>query len=249
MTTTVTYTEAQQLANWLALDADTRAYFYRLSLGDSSRNGQEFFQDTVPPELQDDPSHVDTYLNGGTVEVPVEVHDRGRAGSTYETVEYEVSDKDWSHDVSDKNGGSGSADNGRFEDASTNRARGGANSTTTEQATADAASDADVEALTGGVTVEQAADLTLTAEAAELAGTVLDVAVDFVAPLVGGAAVAKLCADKFEKTEHKVAAGAGGGVATALLLTTPLGQAGLGCYLGYKLCRTGYRFFNKRATA
>ena len=247
MTTTVSYTEAEQLANWLALDAETRAYFYRLSVGDSSRNGQEFFQDTVPVELQSDPAHVDVFLNGGTVEVPVEVYDRGRAGSTYETVEYEVSDKDWSHDVSAKNGGSGSADNGRFEDASTNRARGSADSTPGEQAAADSAAQADVEALGDAVTLEQAADLTLVAEGAELTGVVLDVAVDFLAPVVGGAAVAKLCADKFDKTEHKVAAGTAGGVGTALLLTTPLGQLGLAGYLGYKLCRSGYRFFNKPA--
>ena len=254
-TTAPAYTEAQQDANWDYLSPEQRSYFNGLAVEDPERTGQAFFEDTVPVELQDNPKHLEVYLNGGTVEVPTEVHDRGRAGSTYETREVEVSNKDWSHDTSRANGGSGSADNGRFEDASVNRSRGAANSTPGEQAAADAASDADVEVLTDSLStadVQRAADLTLAAEGLEATSalaTAGELALDFLAPTLGGLAAAKLAADQFESTEAKVAAGTGAGVATAALLCTPLGQAGLGCYLGYKLCRAGYRFFNKPATA
>ena len=95
--------------------------------------------------------------------------------------------------------------------------------------------------------VERGADVALAAEASELLAVAADVTVDFLAPLVGGAVAAKVAADQFEKTEHKVAAGAGAGVATAAVLCTPVGQVGLAGYLGYKLCRTGYRFFSKKA--
>ena len=249
-TATVTYSESQQEDNWENLSPEQRAYFNRLAEGDPERTGKEFFEDTVPSSLQDDPEKLEVFLNGGTVTTYEWEPARGRAGGEWVEVEHELPDRDWSHDVSRANGGSDSADNGRWEESSTNRSRGSDNTTAAEREAADTAAARDAELLEEGEVLEQAekaADLALAAEASELVAVAADVTLDFLAPALGGAAVAKLAADQFEQTEHKIAAGAGAGVATAAVLCTPVGQAGLACYLGYKLCRTGYRFFTKRA--
>ncbi len=243
------YTEAQQDANWNNLSPEQRAYFNRLAEGDPERTGQKFFEDEVPDVLQDDPPKLEVYLNGGTVVTEEWDPTRGRNGGEYVQVEHEISDKDWSHDVSSANGGSDSADNGRFEDSSTNRARGSRNSTQSEQDAADAQSEYDADVLERGTIieeVEEAATLTAGAEAAEVLGGVLEFGLDFLAPAVGGIAAAKIASDQFEETEHKVAAGAGAGVATAAILCTPVGQVGIGCYLAYKLARRGHKFLKNR---
>jgi hypothetical protein len=72
--------------------------------------------------------------------------------------EYDISDKDWSHNVSDHNGGSGSADNGTFEDLSFNRSRQEMNMTTEELEVADVQLQADADVLE---TVYEAAELPL----------------------------------------------------------------------------------------
>lgn len=248
------YTEAQQDANWDNLTQEQRDYFNRLAEGDPERTGQAFFEDTVPSELQDDPTKLDVFLNGGTVTTYEWEDARGRAGGEYVEVEHELPDRDWSHDTSRANGGSDSADNGRWEDSSTNRSRGSANTTVEEQQAADTAAQRDVELLEeGDVTpdvVEQAqlaADFTLGAEASELVAVAADVTVDFLAPLVGGLAAAKVASDQFEDTDAKVLAGGAAGVTAAAVLLTPVGQAGLTCYLGYKLFRAGQRVFAKRS--
>jgi len=225
------YSEAQQDANWDNLSPEQRAYFNHLAAEDPERTGQAFFEDTVPSSIQDNPEHVESYLNGNE--------------------ELGIADRDWSHDTSRANGGSGSADNGRFEDASINRSRGSDNSTLVEQTEADLVSQSDVQILEAGSLAEdakQAADLTLAAEGVEatsLIATGGELVLDALAPFVGGLLVAKVTADQFEKTEHKVLAATTSGTLTAIVLTTPIGQLGLGCYLGYKLVRTGYRFLNK----
>jgi hypothetical protein len=225
------FTEAQQDSNWDNLSPEQRAYFNHLAVDDPERTGQAFYEDTVPPEIQDNPEHVEYYLNGNE--------------------ELSIPDRDWSHDTSRANGGSGSADNGRFEDASVNRSRGSDNSTISEQTAADIQSQTDVHALEATSLAEdatQAADLTLAAEGIEATSylaTAGEVAIDFLAPVAGGVFAAKVCADQFEKPKHKVIAGTLGGGTTALILTTPLGQAGLGLYLGFKLLKAGHRFLSK----
>ena len=132
------FTEEQQDANWDNLSREQKAYFNRLAEDDPERTGQAFFEDEVPVSLQDDPEKLSVYLDGGTVTTEEWVPSRGRNGGEYEQVEHRIEDRDWSHDVSRANGGSDSADNGRFEDASTNRARGSRNTTEAEQEAAEA---------------------------------------------------------------------------------------------------------------
>lgn len=246
------YTSNQQVDNWNNLSPEQRQYFNNLANGDFNRSGREFFEDEVPENLQDDPEGVDIYLNGGTVTVESDVHDRGRAGSTSSTREVEIEDRDWSHDVSKHNGGSDSADNGRFESASTNRSRGADNSTTTEQAHADAQSardaehignriDSDPDDVTTEAMIDRAAiGLTggsLVADAAEIA-------VEGILPITMGLYVANAVAEK-----HGKKAAVLGGLGTAVAVLTPPGQICAGVYLTYKLARFGIKAARKVAAS
>lgn len=248
MTTTApVYTEAQQDANWDNLSPEQRSYFNGLAAEDPERTGQAFFEDTVPVELQDNPEHLEVYLNGGTVEVPVEVHDRGRAGSTYETREVEVSDKDWSHDTSRANGGSGSADNGRFEDASVNRSRGAADSTPGEQATADAASEEDVQNLLQSV--DEVAEVAAYSAALEVAGGLLEATLDGLVPVTGGAFAAKKVYDHFDEPADKVGFSALAAGATVAFLASPAGAPVVAGYVLWNVGKRGVRLWNKHVAA
>lgn len=223
-----------QVDNWDNLTPEQRAYFTRLAEGDPWRNGRQFFEEEIPPSLQDDPEGLDIYLNGGTVTVPVDEHDRGRAGTTSSTREVEIEDRDWSHDVSKANGGSDSADNGRFESASTNRARGADNSTAAEQAAADEQSARDAQYINDRVDepsealIDKGAAVfgagTLVADAAELA-------VDGILPITAGVYVGSKLVDAGVPKE----AVAAGSIGTAVLAFTPPGQVVCGLYFTYKL--------------
>ena len=242
-----TFTEAQQDANWDNLSSDQRGYFNHLAAGDSERTGQAFFEDTVPPELQGNPELLDVFLNGGTVSTPEYVYTRGRAGGEYELVEQELPDRDWSHDVSRANGGSDSADNGRWEEASTNRARGSANTTAEEQAAADAATEADTETL-----LESVADVTEAGAwgvAAEVASGFLEATLDGLLPVAASAVAAKKVSDQFEDTTDKVGWGALGAGLTALYFASPLGAPTVGAYLVYKVGERGVGLYKKHCAA
>ena len=180
----------------------------------------------MPVELQDEPELVEKYLNGDP--------------------ELGVSDKDWSHDVAKVNGGSDSADNGRFEDASTNRSRGGTNTTPEEQYTADVESEEDVQTLLESA--NDVAEASTWAFAAEAAGSLGEFALDAFAPLVGGAVAAKTVADRFETPEDKVGYGSLAGGATALFLCTPLGQLCVASYVGYRVVKRGTALYQKHCT-
>lgn len=209
--------------NWLNLSQDQRDYFHHLAAGDSDRNGQEFFEDTVPAELHEHPELVEAYLNGDE--------------------ELGVSDKDWSHDVSVKNGGSDSADNGRFEDASTNRSRQERNTTAEEQFEADAESEEDVRTLLE--TVEEGGNVVLAAEALEFAGSALEFGLDCLAPVVGGWYAGKTAANQFESTQDKVGYGSLAAGGAVLYLVSPAGPPTVAAFVGYKAVKRLWKWANK----
>ena len=234
-----------QVNNWDNLTPEQRAYFTRLAEGDPWRNGRQFFEEEIPPSLQDDPKGLDIYLNGGTVTVPVDDHNRGRAGTTTTTREVEIEDRDWSHDVSKANGGSDSADNGRFESASTNRARGADNSTAAEQAAADEQSARDAEHIEDRIDdglIDKGATIfgagSLVADAAEIA-------VDGILPITAGIYVGSKLVDAGVDKKVVVA----GGLGTTLLALTPPGQIAVGGYFAYKLGRFLWKAGSKIAKA
>ena len=226
-----------QVDNWDNLTPEQRTYFTRLAEGDPDRSGRQFFEDTVPQKLQSDPEGVDLYLNGGVITTPIDEHNRGRAGTTSTTREVEIEDRDWSHDVSKANGGSDSADNGRFESASTNRARGSANSIAAEkaQADADSARDADlIEDRVDDALIEKAA---VAAGGTSLVADAAEFAVEGVLPIAMGLTAAT----KLSRVGVDKRVAVGGGVATGLLVLTPPGQLAAGAYLTYKLARFGFK--------
>jgi hypothetical protein len=146
----------QQEQNWINLDPQVKNYFNYLAETDPDRTGQAFFEDTVPENIQSMPQAVNDILNGNT--------------------EYAISDKDWSHDISDHNGGSGSADNGTFEDLSLNRSRQEMNMTTEELEVADTQLQADADFLE---TIYQSAEpVESTAKAAEVVTEAADVGIE-----------------------------------------------------------------------
>ena len=223
-----------QVDNWDNLTPEQRAYFTRLAEGDPDRCGRQFFEDEVPKNLQSDPEGLDIYLNGGTITVPVDEHNRGRAGTTTTTREVEIEDRDWSHDVSKANGGSDSADNGRFESSSVNRARSSANRTAAEQAAADEQSTADAEDISNRLDTET----TITTVSAAAAGSSIvadaaEFAVEGILPIAMGLTVASKLAD----AGYGKGVIATGGIGTTLAVFTPPGQFVAGLYLTYKLGR------------
>jgi len=221
--TTSTFSLPQNDLNWLNLSQERRDYFHHLAAGDPDRNGQEFFEDTVPFELQDNPQLVDSYLDGDP--------DLG------------VSDKDWSHDVSRDNGGSDSADNGRFEDSSTNRSRGADDVTPEEAYAADVESEEDVQTLLGSL--NDVAEASSWAFVAEGAASVGEFALDAFAPVVGGGVAAKAVYDHFEDPKDKWGWGSLAGGLTAAVLCTPPGQLCVAGYVGYRVFQRGSRLWQK----
>ena len=240
-------TSSTTVSNWDNLTDAQRDYFRHLADGDPRRTSQQFFEASVPTELQSEPALLETYLNGGTVEVPVWVEYQGRASGAYETRTFKVSDKDWSHDVSRANGGSDSADNGRFEDASVNRSRGAADSTPGEQAAADAASDTDVENLLDSV--QDVGEAAAWGAAADVAGGLLEATLDGFLPVAGGAVAAKKVYDHFDEPADKVGFGALAGGATVAVLCTPPGQLAVGAYVLWNVGKRGVRLWNKHVAA
>ena len=230
-TSTSTYTavsyfgEAQADANWSNLSPEQRAYFNHLAENDPERTGQAFYEETVPVELQDKPELVESYLNGDP--------------------ELGVSDKDWSHDVSRDNGGSDSADNGRFEDLSKNRSRGSDNTTPEEQYAADEASEEDVQTLLESA--EEVGNATLAASAVEFAGSALEFGLDCFAPVVGGGWAAVKTAEQFTSTKDKLGYGSLAGGAAVAYLVSPAGPPTVALYVGYKGVKKLYSLWSRRS--
>lgn len=209
-----------------SLATPTKDYFRHLAAGDPERSAVQFFHDTVPSELWDNPVLVEKFVNGDEA--------------------LGVSDKDWSHDVSRANGGSDSADNGRFEDASVNRARGADNVTPDEAYAADVEADEDVQTLLESV--NDVAEASSWGFAAEAAASLGELSLDVLAPLVGGAVAGKAVADKFETAEDKVGYGSLAGGLTALFLCTPVGQVCVASYVGYRVVKRGTALYQKHCT-
>lgn len=211
--------------NFHSLPTGLKDYFRHLAAGDPDRSAVQFFQETVPVELQDDPELVESYLNGDP--------------------ELGVSDKDWSHDVSKDNGGSDSADNGRFEDASVNRSRGADNTTAEEQYVADEASEEDVQTLLESV--EEVGNATLAASAVEFAASALEFGLDCFAPVVGGGWAAVKTAEQFTTTKDKLGFGSLAGGAAVAYLVSPAGPPTVACYVGYKGLKKLHVLWSKRS--
>ena len=218
----IVYALMSTLSNQFAnLSPAQQDYFYHLASGSDSTVFDYF--EKVPAELRDDPTMVDQYLNGDP--------------------ELGVPDRDWSHVESVHNGGSNEADNGFFEDMSTNRSRGPAD-VTPEEAYA-AAEESEEDAQTIFEATQDVADAVSWAWAAEAAASVAEFSLDCLAPVVGGAAAGKAMADQFETPKDKWGWGSLTGGLTALVLTTPPGQLCIAGYVGYRVVKRGSKLVQK----
>lgn len=232
------------LMSYENLDPSVQAKFERIAAKDpNGQSAEEWFEHLVPEELQDSSFETQTYMDGGTVTQEVYVHDQGRAGGHYETVEHQIADRDVSRIQSGQNGGEYTTDNTIMEDSSINRSRGGDNMTGEEFEAAEVAETVDTELIDGAM--EPMAELAEGAgEAAgllegtgELLGSVL--------PLTVGVTCGLACAKEWvpDDAEHATlkkagVAGAMTGVAyygTALALSNPLVAAGVTIYGIYKV--------------
>lgn len=211
-------TLSSQFAN---LSVEQQNYFYHLASGSDSTVFDYF--EKVPAELRNDPTMVEQYLNGDA--------DLG------------ITDKDWSHIESSHNGGSNEADNGFFEDMSVNRSRQADNVTPEEKYAAETLDEEETATILQSV--EDVADTSAWAMAAEAASSVGEFALDCLAPAVGGYVAGKAMADQFETPKDKWGWGSLTGGLTALVLTTPPGQIAVAGYVGYKLVRRGTKLVQK----
>ena len=199
----------------------------------------------LPSELLTDERHMKAYMKGNEA-IGVEPHEL-------------------MHDVSEANGGLDTPENISFGPRSINRSIGGENMTAIDHSNVNVANEQAVEAIleadpnvfidiTDAAVVMQTATETtsIAAEATEAGESLLGDALG----LVAETAVAGIAAYKVGKTVHdnlpssmsddtktKCTLAAGGG--TALLAFTPPGQLAIGVYATYKLCKFGFKMYQR----
>lgn len=226
---------------WDALPLDSRVMFYNIASKEgSTMTGAEWFYHLVPEQLQDNPEHVEVFMNGGTVTQEVWVHDQGMANGHYEQVEYEISDKDVSRIQSGENGGDYTADNTVMEDASANRSRQANDMTSDELETINEANALEAEVIDGSEVLYETTDnaattLEAASNTAEAADGLLDAVFDGVLPATYGAKAAQAVWNSTEgmDTGERVAVTAlGGGTAVLGTYTALSFVPGLNLVLG-----------------
>lgn len=251
MTSTTTYTSSE-LA-WINMPAEQKEIFNNISYkdGDPTLDGYDWFTHLVPEELHDNPQEVEMFMNGGEVTQEVWVYDQGVAGGHYETVSYQVSDKDVSRIESGANGGEYTPDNTVMENSSINRSRQADNMTSQELESAQELNAADAEMIDGATSFTEVSDGAVEAfevvpeSAADLFGVAGDVLSDVAAPAIGAFMAGKAVADQMDDVKDKVGYGALASGAAALACMTPPGQAVLGLVCGFKLVHTGCKLLYK----
>ena len=258
-------TLAQSTELWNALPDSVKSYFYGIaSKSDAGHTAVEFFHTEIPDALKSDPDGIQLLLDGGTVTVPVDTFERGRASTGTDTVEYELPDRDMSRIDAGVNGGDYTPDNVVLENASVNRARGGVDMTDAELDTATESLATDAELISDRIG-SNVADVTASVAdtsasmdgavitAAESTDGILETVLDGVLPVTVGAKCAhgvwKSTAGMDTGERVAVTAGAGGlGVAaTALVVANPVGAACVAAYGTYKLVTLGAKLWDRYA--
>ena len=231
-----------QFAN---LDPHVQDKFIAIARKDpEGRTAAEWFEHLVPEQLQDSSEQTEVFMDGGTVTREEWVYDQGRGGGHYETVEYDIGDRDVSRIESGHNGGDYTHDNTIMEDSSINRSRGADNMTPEEYDAAveanamdaDLIDSADVAteqlAVTNTETLQTAPDILGNA-----VGTAAEAAVAGLAAYKVGEYVYKQTSDW--KPQDRAAATIATSSATLALAFTPPGQAVIAVYAGFKLIKLG----------
>ena len=207
---------------------------------------EEAYEHLVPDILKDNPEEVMTFMNGGTIEKEVWVFDQGRGSGHYELIE--IADKDISRIVSGKNGGEYSTENTIMEDMSINRSRGATNMTPEEYEVA-----LDINAKDATIIENHFVEDSIMFEETEVVtqvvgDSILDVAFEGILPVGAAVAAAHHVGSRFETKEKRLGYGALAGGGAALLAMTPIGQAAILGYAGYKLFKAGKRVYDNLET-
>lgn len=241
------------------------AFYAVASKSDSGQTARQFFHTEIPDVVKSDPEGIDLLLNGGSVTVPVDTFEVGRASTGTDTVEYQLPDRDFSRVDAGVNGGDYTSENVVLEDASINRSRGGVDMTDTEYQSATESVATDAELISERITTDTADVVTSVAEtstsmdgavitAAESSDGILETVLEGVLPVTVGAKCAhgvwKSTATMDTGDRIAVTAGAGGlGVAaTAIVVANPIGAACVAAYGTYKLVTLGAKLWDRFAT-
>lgn len=205
----------------------------------------EWFEHLVPEELQDSSTETQIFMDGGEVTKEVWVDYPGAAGGRWETVDYQIDDRDVSRIVSGNNGGEYTMDNTIMEDSSINRSRGADNMTEAEFELAEEANAIDSQLIDN--TTDMTETLTETSEVmTDALGAVAEVAIAGIAAYKVAEYTYDNLPDNWSDTDKKVATG-GAAIGTAALAFTPPGQFVIGCYAAYKLVGLGFKLVRKFA--
>ena len=181
----------------------------------------EWFEHLVPEKLQDSSYETEVFMDGGTVTREEWVHDQGRAGGHYETVEYEIGDRDVSRIESGHNGGEYTHDNTIMEDSSINRSRGADDMTDAEYDVAAEANVVEADIINDAVDpTEVVTASTDTLGGMEFLGEVLGTAAGVYTAYRVGKAVHKAVPTEEHKTPIAVASG---GLLFGLAMFNPIG--------------------------
>ena len=237
----------QQFQN---LDPDVQNKFYRVSVNDpEGRTAMEWFEHLVPEELRDSSQETEVFMDGGTVTQEVWVQDQGMANGHYETVEFEIDDRDVSRIESGHNGGEYTHDNTIMEDSSINRARGSENMSPEEFDAAEAANSTDVQLINDSMESTETLTTAATDSSeifADAMGSVFEVAIAGIAAYKVGEYVHNNLPEDWDDSDKVMTTGAAG-IGAALLTFTPPGQLIIGTVAIYKLARLGYKVVRKYA--
>ena len=231
---------------WNLLPLEVKEKFYSIaSKGDWTAH--EAYDHLVPDTLKDNPEEVVTWMDGGTVSFEVDDYNRGRAGTTSEQVEVDISDRDVSRIEA---GGDYSPENTIMEDMSVNRARGGVDMTASELEAAEAANATDTTLIENAFesateSTELIAD-TAVSSVGDGFGSLLS---DALLPLFGAVKVGTYVADQFDEPQDKWGFGMMFAGLAAGVMATAAGPWIAGGYAAVSLTKFGARMYNKYASA
>ena len=146
--------------NFANLETHVQDKFIAVARKDpEGRTAAEWFEHLVPENLQDSSYETEVFMDGGTVTREEWVYDQGRGSGHYETVEYDIGDRDVSRIESGHNGGDYTHDNTIMEDSSVNRSRGAEDMTDSEFDVAVDANAADATLIDGSSEVIEASNI------------------------------------------------------------------------------------------
>lgn len=258
-------TMAQSTELWLALPDSIKSYFYGIaSKSDAGHTAFEFFHTEIPDALKSDPDGIQLLLDGGTITVPVDTFEVGRASTSTDTVEYTLPDRDMSRVEAGANGGDYTPDNVVLEDASINRARGGVDMSDADYDTAAESISNDAQLISERIAGDSADVVSSVAEtstsmdgavisAAEASDGILETVLEGVLPVTVGAKLAHgvwtsdACShmDTGEKTACAALGGGLGVLGTVAVVSNPIGAACVAAYGTYKLVGLGAKLWDR----